>query len=379
MLSYQQKICRDPLPNKLSNILYTQKLAVIFIFSLFSATISQKDGDVKLVNGPTSHQGTVAVYKGNAWGTICDDSWSRSDSDVVCRQLGFERSAYAWHRAKYGRGPGLVLIDQIRCPYDADHILQCTPKISRWGIHDCTHSEDAGVDCVRKEPARRPYTMPVKLECPEFLQEGLCKSCSNKIANAPGECTNQTAVEGVVFAHYGDTWNPVSGETFGEEEAKVVCSELGYSWSYPNPPLSELWTNWDGQHLLGCIEVKEGGSGQQQQDLLVPYCSPDEVSSNNGFRKLLNTTLLKDLACTGSERRLLDCYLSEFGPHSGSGSNVATVRCGFKPHPSCSSKCEVISGLMNEHITDAFSFVDVVVVVVVVVVITGPKYMSAIW
>ena len=47
------------------------------------------DGDVRLVGGATSNQGRVEVCINNAWGTICHNSWSYQDANVVCGQLGY--------------------------------------------------------------------------------------------------------------------------------------------------------------------------------------------------------------------------------------------------------------------------------------------------
>ena len=46
-------------------------------------------GDVRLVDGNNIYEGRVELCYNNQWGTVCDDSFGRPDSAVVCRQLGF--------------------------------------------------------------------------------------------------------------------------------------------------------------------------------------------------------------------------------------------------------------------------------------------------
>ena len=46
------------------------------------------DGEVRLADGSSAYDGRVEVCLNNEFTTVCNDnSWSREDAQVVCRQL----------------------------------------------------------------------------------------------------------------------------------------------------------------------------------------------------------------------------------------------------------------------------------------------------
>ena len=80
------------------------------------------------------------------WGTVCDDAWTNSAAEVVCRQLGFPASgAIALLLNDVPDGTGQIWLDQVQCTGTEESLLSCTHNAL--GIHDCSHFEDAGVSC----------------------------------------------------------------------------------------------------------------------------------------------------------------------------------------------------------------------------------------
>ncbi|XP_072014224.1 uncharacterized protein [Amphiura filiformis] len=113
------------------------------------ATLQRENGDLRLVNGPTKYEGRVEIYYHHQWGTICDDSWSIEDAMVVCEQLGFGAAYLAREGAYYGHGTGNITLDEILCNGLETRLDQCAH--GGWFVHNCDHSEDAGVWC--EEPS----------------------------------------------------------------------------------------------------------------------------------------------------------------------------------------------------------------------------------
>ena len=55
--------------------------------------------------------------------------------------------AIARSRAYFGRGTGSIFLDEVACTGTESRLVNCRSNLL--GVHDCSHSEDAGVTCAR--------------------------------------------------------------------------------------------------------------------------------------------------------------------------------------------------------------------------------------
>ena len=100
---------------------------------------------VRLVGGSNDAEGRVEVMYDGSWGTICDDSWDLRDARVVCRILGFDGASDTPGSARFGKGSGDILLDEVGCEGTEDNLADCAHLGIR--VHDCGHHEDAGTIC----------------------------------------------------------------------------------------------------------------------------------------------------------------------------------------------------------------------------------------
>ena len=88
----------------------------------------------------------MEVNYDGVWGTVCDDGWSSTDADVVCRQLGFRYYRSFYGGAYFGQGSGPILLDNVTCTGSELTIAKCE-HLGFNNTRSCSHSEDAGVTC----------------------------------------------------------------------------------------------------------------------------------------------------------------------------------------------------------------------------------------
>ena len=101
--------------------------------------------EVRLVNGTSAGEGRVEVMYGGVWGTVCNDGWSHKDAEVVCRHLNYSRSLGSTSSFVFGRGKGMIWMDEVNCVGNETSLDDCPH--AGFGNHNCFHSEDIGVIC----------------------------------------------------------------------------------------------------------------------------------------------------------------------------------------------------------------------------------------
>ncbi|KAG5268662.1 hypothetical protein AALO_G00215030 [Alosa alosa] len=204
-------------------------------------------GDVpvlRVVNGDNGCSGRVEVYHNGEWGTVCDDSWDLRDADVVCKQLGCEKAVFAPGNAYFGQGSGKTWLDGVGCSGTESSITGCPHN--GFGVEDCSPSEDAAV---------------------------VCSVGSNiRLANSSGYCSGRVEV------YHNGAWGTVCDDSWGLDDAQVVCKQLGCGKAALAPG-NAYFGQGSGKTWLdnvGCFGTESSITECSHNGFEVEDCKPNE-------------------------------------------------------------------------------------------------------
>lgn len=142
----------------------------------------------------------------SSWGTICDDGFTDTEADLVCKHMGYDSGVMLSNFYTVdGDQAQTIALDEVSCPTYATSIDSCTYQTT----HDCTHDEDVGVSCIKSSPTFRI--------APSSCTSGTCSSTSISAGRLE-----------VSFSD-GSSWGTVCDDGFDDEAADVICREMGFN------------------------------------------------------------------------------------------------------------------------------------------------------
>ena len=160
-------------------------------------------GDIRLVGGSTILEGRVDVYLNGQWGTVCDDLWSMTNAQVVCRQLGHSGGATRWS-PHFEPGSGPIWLDNVECTGTEDRLIDCPyDPITR----DCRHREDIGVVCTATSPPI-VATLPVPAQ-PTVTADQTDPTRLTVSWTAPTSSVSFTGYQVQIKEAEGGHWTPI--------------------------------------------------------------------------------------------------------------------------------------------------------------------------
>ena len=99
-------------------------------------------GSVQMRLSGSARHGRVEVLYDGLWGSVCGDGWSDANAKVVCKQIN---SAGGIAIPRLGGGSGRIWMHAVRCIGNESSLGNCAFR--GLGVHNCSHAEDAGVEC----------------------------------------------------------------------------------------------------------------------------------------------------------------------------------------------------------------------------------------
>ncbi|XP_069055129.1 scavenger receptor cysteine-rich type 1 protein M130-like [Lepisosteus oculatus] len=323
--------------------------------------IFPRNADVRLVNGASPCEGTVEVYHGGEWGTVCDDEWDLDDAAVVCRQLGCGSAVSAPGGAYFGPGSGSVLLSEVSCRESEAALRDCgKDEVKDWGLSHDYDAGDAEVVCRELDCGVPSQVLKGahfgKGEGQVWTEEFQCQGSESHLFFCPKSstktqsCTHENDVglecfgytgfrlvsgsdscSGRVELQYDREWGTVCDLYWDLRDATVLCQQLGYQLS--------LRLVGAGGDCAGRLEVYHNGSWGtvcddswdladsqvvcRQLQCGMALSAPVPASFSQGTGPIW----LDEVGCLGNESSLWECPSAGWGRHDCGHKEDVRILC----------------------------------------------------
>ena len=193
-------------------------------------------------------EGRLEVCINKAWGTVCDDYFTKVDAVVACRQLGYTDGKVTTRdprdnpAAVFGVGQGNILMDNVHCSGDETRLVDC----QHHKTPNCFRFEEVNISCSNPVP---------NITTPSAI-------------SVPGNQLHVIQFEATIAHNRVDdlTWTIPGGTDGGADSTHFELTEDGsLSFMTMKNPNSPDDANMDGSYELN-VKVADGEMGMGSSD-----------------------------------------------------------------------------------------------------------------
>ncbi|XP_019849591.1 PREDICTED: deleted in malignant brain tumors 1 protein-like [Amphimedon queenslandica] len=228
--------------------------------------------DVKLVGGETGNEGKALMCLNGVWGAFCNNSYTRSISDIICNNAGYSRRGSFYSAFFPNPSNEVILVSDLNCSTTDEK------------IQDCSVSH---------------YMPPSSCDVLDIVAVR-CQNCTNGAIRIVPYYSPSDSV-GRVEVCSDNSWGTLCSDFFDDSDAQVVCRQLGYSaiGSVSVGPISD---DLSYTHIIdiNCTGNESNIRDCPSNNLPSYFCQPTHDAG-----VFCNSVPLNDYAnCTDGELRL---------------------------------------------------------------------------
>jgi len=193
--------------DKLIHITLHQHYRPSFIAALLAAicrrAFDAAEGTVRLAD-ESAASGRLEMFVHGEWGTVCSTSWTRLNTHVACRELGFP-AGLSWHSESYSV-QGRSVLGNVSCGGDESRLSDCARDGFFVVDSDCQHGRaDVYISC-------------------------LCAQCNDyRFRDNVRLMTKSSSVYGRLQVFSPEhRWGGICRNGWTSNNTRVACRELGF-------------------------------------------------------------------------------------------------------------------------------------------------------